>query len=174
MSKASLRNFIIFDLVVLVVIGLFVYPRFFKDKDTDSIHYHAGFQVYQDGQLLDFSSVDYMNLVPCGEHATPGDNKYEQQEKAHLHDNVGDVVHVHRAGATWNDLFFNIEYPLPAGSEGYVNGTAVNNLLAQPIIENQSVVFFVGENRDKESKVQNRVTLERIQEISKQSENCAN
>ena len=39
------------------------------------IHYHAGFRVYKDGQLQDFSGPQYMHLEMCsvdeGEHATP-------------------------------------------------------------------------------------------------------
>ncbi len=91
------------SLVLLVAIANF----YFQDAGIQhETHLHAGFQVYVDGVKQDFSDYQYMEIQPCGITDYGEKTPEEQQlEKAHLHDGVGDVVHVHRAGATWGGPF---------------------------------------------------------------------
>jgi hypothetical protein len=127
-------------------------------KADDHVHYHAGFTVYIDGVKQDYSDYKYMNFVPCSEHDQKKSKAEEQIEKAHLHDGVGDVVHVHRSGGKWRDLFKNIGVDLPGDLP----------ILDQPIEPDSSVVITVGtpvENPDK-------VTLEHIKEVEAKSELC--
>ena len=54
-----------------------------------------------------------MHIEPCRdeEHEKEKkDAKEIQLEKAHLHDMIGDVVHVHYKGTRWKDLFANLNY----------------------------------------------------------------
>lgn len=161
----------------MVSIGVVVALLFvvFSKKETPvleepPVHFHAGFQVYVDDALQDFSDIKYMQIKPCGDAVHEAN---DQIEKAHLHGGVGDVVHVHREGALWKDLFVNLPYEMPASVVGYVNGQRVPEVLSMPILKNASVVFFVGENTDIQEKVAARVSSKRIEEVALQSETCA-
>lgn len=179
-------------LTVALIIGLgFVYVGFFQDKsqsstsepqmevqdehESDEYHIHAGFQVYESDQQIDFAKLEYMQISPCSEDHEEHDDltpEEEQIEKAHLHDMVGDVVHSHIEHATWGDLFQNIKYQILPNATAYINGEKVENILEKEITPYESVVIFVGENTDIENKLDGSVTREHIEEIEAQSENC--
>lgn len=140
--------------MISVGIGYYLY----SPKEFEYIHYHAGFRVYIDGVLQDYSDYKYMNFVPCSEHDVKKSPAEEQIEKAHLHDGVGDVVHMHRSGAKWGDLFKNIGVTLPTDLP----------ILNTPIEPNSSVVIVVGTPVDNPEKV----SLEHIKEVEAKSELC--
>src|SRR4051812_30234652 len=102
--------YIIFGLVILGSLGIIfrdqIQEKFFPVKE---LHYHAGFQVYENGKQKSFADIAYMHDKPCTGKKAEEEKEDEQIEKAHLHDLVGDVVHVHRENATWGDLFKNIK-----------------------------------------------------------------
>lgn len=166
---------VLIALLFLISIGTIVtiiLPRtILKAK---AVHYHAGFQVYKDGKLEDFSGFEYMHEKPCTVNGKPIEdpNPDEQMEKAHLHDNDGDVVHVHREKARWKDLFQNIKYPIDTHVVGYVNGKKVDNILEQPITQYESVIFFIGKNPDEQALLKKAVTVQRIKNVEKKSETC--
>lgn len=112
------------------------------------VHYHAGFRIYLNGQLQDYSDARYMNFVACTDHAVRKSAAEEQLEKAHLHDSVGDVVHVHRQGAVWGDLFRNLGVVIPAGTSvrGFLDGKMIASPLSRPIIADQSYILIVGDS----------------------------
>lgn len=140
--------------------------------DTTPIHYHAGFVVYIDGNKQDYSGYQYMNITPCSEHNTHKDPEDEQIEKAHLHDGVGEVVHVHRSGARWKDLFVNLgikgieEMKLttisPSGE--------ISDGLRQPIKPNESLIFLFNSPNVTD---RDFVSAERIAQVEQMSELCA-
>lgn len=144
------------------------------EQSRREIHYHAGFQVYHDDTLKDFSLLEYMHIEPCTEEEheaeTPSAEE-EQIEKAHLHDFVPDVVHVHREGSTWQDLFTNLGYPIDP-TAAYVNGEKVDNILNSPIRAYDSAVFFAGTNTDIEGKLQKAVNREHIEATEAEGESC--
>jgi hypothetical protein len=158
------------------VVGVVIAVAVSWEDRPDVPHYHAGFQVYVNNELQDFSDLKYMKLSPCGDkHEITASPEEEQLEKAHLHDLNGDVVHVHRDGATWRDLFVNMEYDIDETNIiMYINGRPVDgrDLLHDPITPDESVVFFVGENDDLEDKAAQAVTLDRIREVEGLSEDC--
>ncbi len=69
--KKSLNLIILFLLIALIG-GLFWYQN--TKKETDEVHYHAGFIVYKDGKRQDFSALKYMHIQPCS------DDKISHQE----------------------------------------------------------------------------------------------
>lgn len=82
----------------IVILGI----RFFTYR-PDEVHYHANFAVYINGQREEFKSPQYYEEVKiCSLHGTT------PQSRAHMHDNVNDVVHVHDAAVTWGQFFENI------------------------------------------------------------------
>jgi hypothetical protein len=137
------------------------------------IHYHAGFLVYVDGTLQDFSGDQYMNIDFCSIPHAKETPQEIQIGKAHLHDNVGDVVHVHRPGAVWGDLFTNIHYAFPAGKPiaGYVNGQAVPDILRDPIKPYDSVIITVGDSSTVD--LTNMVPKSHMVDVEKHSEGCS-
>lgn len=138
-------------------------------KSEEDVHYHSGFIVYYEGGRVDFTDWRYMHIEPCGEEHEEGPEA-EQEEKAHLHDEVGDVVHVHRNGAVWRDLFVNIGYEMDEGVVGYVNGQTVENILDKPIVADESVMFVVGSEEGVD--LSEEITTERIREVEAMSESC--
>lgn len=162
-----MKRFLI-PIIILVIITTVAFLHY-RSKKTEAIHYHAGFMVFKDNAQVDFSDIKYMEVKPCGgdEH-----DEDEQIEKAHLHDGVGDVVHVHREGAKWTDLFTNIKYPIDySTAKAYVNGTQLTNFQDLTIQPYDSVVVLIGEN-DTEAALSNAVTKTHIEETEKRSENC--
>lgn len=165
---SKMRLLIIATALVATLLAVY----FYNPTDNEHVHYHAGFKVYIDGQLQDYSDYQYMNFVACSEHDKKKSKEEEQIEKAHLHDGVGDVVHMHRNGAVWGDLFKNIKVQLPEDKEikGYINGEEVENIMSQPIKAYTTAVFLVGENEENQSK--GTVSIERIKEVEAKSELC--
>ncbi len=166
--------------IILVVVSALICLVFLFTKSTSNkieeprVHYHAGFQVYKDNVLQDYSGLEYMNLKPCSEShdhtkLSPEDL---QLEKAHLHDNVGNVVHVHTEGALWGDLFKNISVDISPDT-AYVNGKQLNeNIMVYPIKPYDSVVIFIGENTQVDEKILGMVTQDQILEAENKSESC--
>ena len=87
-----------------------------------------------------------MFLKPCltnGKEDTNSENI--QLEKAHLHDNVGDLVHIEARDAFWRDLFTNIKFPMDyAKTAGYINGKKYQ-ISKNSYPSDDSLVVFVGE-----------------------------
>jgi len=140
--------------------------------NTAHTHLHAGFTVYVDGVKQDFSNYKYMNFTPCTDHNETKGKDDEQIEKAHLHDGVGDVVHVHGEGALWSDLFKNIQFEVPPDKSitAYRQGAKIDNILSSPVDPKDSVLIIIGseEGIDKSA----YVTQDHIEEVESASELC--
>jgi hypothetical protein len=142
-------------------------------KADAPVHYHAGFTVYVNGIRQEYSAPQYMHAEPCPVGTAtppPGD---PQEEKAHLHDGVGDVVHVHRTGATWGDLFKNIgvSFPEPSAVVGYESGKKIDGILIRPIQPYESVIIVSGPATGID--LTGFVTKQHILDVEKKSESCA-
>jgi len=166
-----MKKIILISVIFLIAIGVTLFFNKQKLFSPKKIHYHAGFQVYVDGKLQDFSDTRYMNLAPCNGHENHGN---DQEEKAHLHENVGDVVHVHRENVTWNDLFINLHFPFDSskGIEGYSNGKKINTILQQTIKPYERVIIFIGKHENISTYLPHAVTKQHIQDVEKTSELC--
>lgn len=159
------------SLVVLILGQIYKY-EVSSVEPFEKVHLHAGFVVFEDGKRIDFSGDKYMHIEPCEEHEDDEQSPQKlQEEKAHLHENVGDVVHSHIGGARWEDLFtnvfFSIDYPK---STGYINGVKVKEFQESRINANDSLVVFIGSVD--EDLLSQAVTLEHIKEIENISEDC--
>jgi hypothetical protein len=162
-------------LILAVFAGFKVYKAYSQkvSQKEPEIHLHAGFAVFENGKKVDFSDIKYMNVEPCTLHKSESKEtpEHNQLEKAHLHDGVGDVVHVHREGAKWSDLFTNIGYPIDYSKvTAYVNGEKVDDIKDFPIKAYDSVVFFVGSTE--ELPLVQGITLDHIKEVESKSESC--
>lgn len=157
--------------ICIVVISLLATTRIFWRPKSSNIHFHAGFLVYADGALQNFSETKYMKIEPCNAKGSVV-HEDEQLEKAHLHNGVGDVVHVHRSGAIWNDLFKNIRYASPEKTaiKGFENGKEIPNFLSSPIKPYESVIIIQGDASGIE--LSKFVTKDHIIEVEKKVETC--
>ncbi len=164
---------ILFLCLVIAGVIAFGYWYYIAFVQINVVHYHGGFQVYERGRLVDFSDVRYMHLEPCTTHDS-GVMKDEQEEKAHLHDLVGDVVHVHRSSARWGDLFKNLKYSVDMSRPiaAYVNGRKVENILNYPIKSYDSLVLLIGENEDTAVYLKGAVKKDYIMKNEGRSEDC--
>lgn len=169
--KISWKVIASFGAMVCALIALSLYQKE-MGHGSEHVHYHAGFKVYVDNQLQDYSGYQYMNYTPCSEHDEKKSKEEEQMEKAHLHENVGDVVHVHRSGAVWGDLFRNIKANLPSDKKisGYIDGEMINEIMNEPIKAYTTAIILVGES-DVERKNE-IVPKTHIEEVEKKSELC--
>jgi hypothetical protein len=159
--------------VIIFIVGIIGYQYSNQlTKKTPQIHYHAGFIVYVRGERKDFSGSQYMKIEPC---TTAGSERKEddQLEKAHLHSGVGDVVHVHREGAVWKDLFTNIKFPVSNEPvTGYVNSIQTDRILDTPIRPYDSVVFAFGTVPDEATTA--GISQEHIIAVERTKEQCGN
>lgn len=144
-----------------------------------AVHFHAGFQIYVDDVLQDFSGLEYMETAPCAVGDEPAEA--EEDETLDLHNGVGDVVHVHHAGMTWNNLLaylqehqqFAPDNLSEKGVMGYVNGEKVEDIRTYPINAYDSVVIVIGyELGDVKDKLAVAVKEPQIREAEAAKENC--
>jgi len=86
-----------------VVLGI----RFFTYK-PEAVHYHANFAVYINSKREEFKSKQYYTeteMCTAEKEAIPS-------ERAHMHDNVNNVVHVEDEATTWGQFFTNLGWTL--------------------------------------------------------------
>lgn len=89
--------------VVLGVVGLLVIR--FATYQPVQVHYHANFAVYINGQREQFSGPQfYQEVAIC----SSTNSITIPQQRAHMHDNVNSVVHVHDHATTWGQFFENL------------------------------------------------------------------
>ncbi len=77
----------------------------FVSYKPEHTHYHANFAVYLNGNKFEFKGNQYYQEVAiCS--ASHGINS--PQQRAHLHDNINSVVHIHDHATTWGQFFENL------------------------------------------------------------------
>ena len=84
-----------------VVLGI----RFATYK-VNSVHYHANFALYINGQREEFKGMGYYTEVEM----CKLDTTMVPSERAHMHDNVNNVVHVEDHSVTWGQFFTNLRW----------------------------------------------------------------
>lgn len=170
MPKGRKLLIISFLLVCLLAAGIFFYFKQRAQSPAVKVHYHAAFLVYQDNQPLDFSALKYMKIENCTVNNVQQED--EQLEKAHLHDNIGNIVHIQQANATWKDLFFNIRFEMTKDVVGYINGQLVPDILNQKIEPHDRVLFLIGINDNLQEKLAAVPDDAQITKIDNSSESC--
>lgn len=94
-------------LSVLVGALIIMTVRFATYK-TDHVHYHANFAVYINGQREQFKDAHYYTEVEM----CTLDEAMLPKRRAHMHDDVNNVVHVEDHAVTWGQFFDNIGWTL--------------------------------------------------------------
>jgi len=84
----------------LVILGI----RFATYMGPAETHYHANFSLYINGNQETFANpVYYAEVAAC-----TVNGPVEPAERAHMHDNINSVIHVHDQGVTWGQFFENL------------------------------------------------------------------
>ncbi|HSX46111.1 MAG TPA: hypothetical protein VLG27_03865 [Candidatus Saccharimonadia bacterium] len=90
---------------ILVLLGI----RFFTYKLPDQVHYHANFVLFINGQREEFKGPQYYQEVAV---CSSTNAITIPQERAHMHDNINNVIHVHDHAVTWGQFFANLGWTL--------------------------------------------------------------
>lgn len=96
-------------LLIAFFLGAFwIFALRFVTLRQDEVHYHANFAVFVEGERLPFEKFTfYEEVEACG-----GNAKESPKIRAHMHDQINHVVHVHDYGSTWGHFFANLGYTL--------------------------------------------------------------
>lgn len=148
-----------------IVLGVLLLggARFAFSGPPPATHHHANFAVYLNGERLDLSGDQYMEEVAACYAAEEGE--IAPEHRAHMHENVGDVVHVHHPGVTWGHFFENLGFAVGpdyffTGTERYfdgeegtlrivVNGFLVEDVSNRPIqSQDRLLISFGNESSD--------------------------
>lgn len=119
------QHIIINSLVIGVVLGLLIFAaiRFFTYNSPEHTHYHANFAIYINGQQLKFEDPsNYQEIVSCIK-----DDETNPLHRAHMHDGIYDVIHVHADAVTWNQFFENLNMTTDATYLRIKNDSFINN-----------------------------------------------
>lgn len=163
----TLQNFIKGTLLVIPVI-LFIWVASFLMTKPHEIHIHAGFQIYLNGELQNYSEDRFMNYTACSE-----DGSYDDGLRTHLHNNVGDVLHVHKSGTTWRHFLEELGFDYKqTPTVAILNGENVGDYLDMQINNLDSIIIVAGEYQNFDKMTLNMVTQERIIEVSTMPELC--
>lgn len=103
----------------------------FITYNSDTVHYHANFAIFVDGERRVLNSPSlYEEVQLCG-----GDEINNPRSRVHMHDQIDHVVHVHDAAATWGHFFANI---------GMTNGDSVFRIDREVFVEDEDTkITFV-------------------------------
>lgn len=128
----------------IILIIAFVVYRTLQVPEVP-IHYHANFAVFINGRQINFADPNYMHLAPCVANNTKV--SFNKLDNVHLHDQVGNVVHIHQAGIVWNDLFTSIHYTLDKETGNvpvsyYLNGKKVEKSVLSKVIGKQDKLLI--------------------------------
>jgi hypothetical protein len=69
------------------------------------VHYHANFALYINGKREEFKDPKYYEEVAV---CSSTDSITRPEQRAHMHDNINSVVHVHDHATTWGQFFANL------------------------------------------------------------------
>jgi hypothetical protein len=98
--------FLVIGLLVGVLVILAI--RFATYAGPKQTHYHANFAVYINGQREQFKGPQYyQEIAACTVHGP-----IQPAQRAHMHDGINSVIHVHDDGVTWSQFFDNLGWSI--------------------------------------------------------------
>lgn len=102
----------------LIILGI----RFFT-YNVPNIHYHANFAVYINSQKEEFKADSYYEE----ETACKAEKNMMPVDRAHMHEHINNVVHVHDQAVTWGQFFENLGWALGKDFIGTREAMYTNN-----------------------------------------------
>lgn len=132
----GVKRWILFVSGLLIGVLIILAIRFFTYAPTQ-VHYHANFAVYINGKQEEFKAATYYQPETA---CTSTNDIVRPEQRAHMHDNINSVVHVHDHATSWGQFFENLGWYVGPDFIRTANGTMYtengNNLL-HVIIDNQ-------------------------------------
>ncbi len=106
-TKKQLDRRVVRAIVLSFVAGvLWMVAMRFVTLRSHEVHYHANFAVFVDGERLPFERFTfYEEIAACS-----SDGATSPKIRAHMHDQINHVVHVHDNGVTWGHFFANLGF----------------------------------------------------------------
>lgn len=90
----------------LIILGI----RFTTYKPEEPVHYHANFAVFVDGEREQFKGMQYYEETEASSCSL--EHVESPAERAHMHSNVNDVVHVEDHLVTWGHFMQNLHFDM--------------------------------------------------------------
>ncbi|MDB5185002.1 MAG: hypothetical protein JWN38_810 [Candidatus Saccharibacteria bacterium] len=115
---------VLFGLGLVLGVLLVLVIRFATYSVPKSTHYHANFAVYLNGKREEFKDPKYYEEVAI---CSSGDGITIPQQRAHMHDEVNSVVHVHDSAVTWGQFFENLRWVIGPDFIETADGTMYRN-----------------------------------------------
>ncbi|MDB5168918.1 MAG: hypothetical protein JWO41_274 [Candidatus Saccharibacteria bacterium] len=103
----------------LVILGV----RFFSYA-PEHVHYHANWAVYLNGTRDEFKAPQYYQEVNI---CSADGGITIPQQRAHMHDEINSVVHVHDHAVTWGQFFDNLGWSVTNDLIETDDGTVYRN-----------------------------------------------
>ena len=106
LNSTSLAQKLLLVFVIGVLEGLLLLSAFrFITYSHSNPHYHANFEIWVEGERVDFEGFRFFqSVLSCS-----ADSQTDPKEKVHMHNDVDDLAHVHADLVTWNNFFSNID-----------------------------------------------------------------
>lgn len=98
-----------FFLGIILTLGI----RIATYRTEPRVHYHANFAVYINGQQEQFKNPMYYTEI---EESCTENGRMTPHERAHMHDNINNVVHVEDSAVTWGQFFQNLGWVVDPGA----------------------------------------------------------
>lgn len=140
LKRLFVRYQAVFPLLAIGFIGGFLWlagMRYLLVRSPET-HYHANFAVYINDEREDFSEFTYFEEVAACTSAYADNPK----GRVHMHDQVGDVIHVHDKRVTYGAFFENIGWGV---GDDYI---ATLGSLYQTDADNEVTYILNGETVD--------------------------
>ena len=81
----------------------------FATYRPEHTHYHANFAVYLNGKRDEFKGSQYYQSVAI---CSAGRGITIPEQRAHMHDNINSVIHIHDHATTWGQFFENLGWSI--------------------------------------------------------------
>lgn len=138
----------------IIIALLWVAAVRFATFKSDSVHHHANFALYINGQRDEFKNFTfYEEVAACSTH-----ERDNVKARVHMHDSNNHLIHVHANAVTWSQFFTNLRYSLgdnliatdqgvyAAGQDDndltfILNGQPINSLAGR-LIKSQDVLLI--------------------------------
>lgn len=124
-ERTSSTHIIINSLLVGVLIGLllFAFFRFITYRPSRTTHYHANWQVWINGKQQTFPEpAFYQEVASCSIN-----DDTDPLHRAHMHNGIYDIIHVHANGVTYTQFLENIHSAAMPGHLVIGNNVYQNN-----------------------------------------------
>ena len=113
------------NILLLLFVLWFVSLRLLVIRDQESSHYHADLHLYINSQRQAFDNPSFYEETS----ACSAANESKPSSRAHMHDDVGSLIHVHDQAVTYGHFFDNLGFGLSdkvleTREQAYVDGMA--------------------------------------------------